>query len=312
MKSYPNDLPVYSHNPNHNTSFPLLVLNVHSKVCSPCNEGFYLVHWHEELQFVYIKKGVVRFRLWEKELELSEGGCMFINSHVLHYITEKEDCAYHSFLIPPEMLGFLEGSIMEETVKSYSNNPMLAGHAFFQEKKEDQKVLTAVKQLDNLYFSKNRPSHWEYRISLALAKLWMETVDALETEPSAEKNLFISVGSRTSSIQKKDHERIRSFLDFVHGNYNHKISLDDIAKAGCVSRAECLRCFKKYTGDSPYQYLQKYRLQAAASLLETTDKSVAEIALQVQFPSSSAFISAFRKAYGMTPKKYRENKQEAC
>ena len=56
MKSYPNDLPVYSHNPNHNTSFPLLVLDVRRKVCNPRNEGFCMVHWHEELQFVYVKK----------------------------------------------------------------------------------------------------------------------------------------------------------------------------------------------------------------------------------------------------------------
>ena len=63
-----------------------------------------------------------------------------------------------------------------------------------------------------------------------------------------------------------------------------------------VSRAECLRCFKKYTGLSPYKYLQKYRLQAAAAFLETTDKSITDIAMQVQFPSSSAFISAFRKS----------------
>ena len=97
MKSYPNDLPVYSHNPNHNTSFPLLVLDVRRKVCNPRNEGFCMVHWHEELQFVYVKKGIVRFRLWEKEQELSEGCCMFINSHVLHYITEKEDCAIIAF-----------------------------------------------------------------------------------------------------------------------------------------------------------------------------------------------------------------------
>ena len=317
MKSYPNDLPVYSHNPNHNTSFPLLVLDVRRKVCNPRNEGFCMVHWHEELQFVYVKKGIVRFRLWEKEQELSEGCCMFINSHVLHYITEKEDCAYHSFLIPPRMLGFFDGSIMEKTVEKFSGDPLLAGRAFSSKSQEDQKVLMAVEHLDALYFAKDRPSHWEYRLSLALAKLWIETVDALETENKRAKadlstkgTFFVNGVSRFSSIQKKDHERIRNFLNFVHGNYNQKISLEEIANAGSVSRAECLRCFKKYTGLSPYKYLQKYRLQAAAAFLETTDKSITDIAMQVQFPSSSAFISAFRKAYGMTPKKYRERKQE--
>lgn len=106
MKSYPNDTPVYSHNPYHDTRFPLLVLEVKHKACIPFNEGFRHLHWHEELQFVYIKKGVVHFKLWEQEFELSKGSCMFINRNVLHYIAEKEDCSYHSFLIPKKFLGF--------------------------------------------------------------------------------------------------------------------------------------------------------------------------------------------------------------
>lgn len=73
-----------------------------------------MLHWHEEIQFVAVQKGVVHFKIWEKEYELSEGSCMFINCNVLHHISEKQDCSYHSFLIPPKMLGFFEGSAMEE------------------------------------------------------------------------------------------------------------------------------------------------------------------------------------------------------
>lgn len=67
-----------------------------------------MLHWHEEIQFVAVQKGVVHFKIWEKEYELSEGSCMFINCNVLHHISEKQDCSYHSFLIPPKMLGFFE------------------------------------------------------------------------------------------------------------------------------------------------------------------------------------------------------------
>lgn len=83
------------------------------------------------------------------------------------------------------------------------------------------------------------------------------------------------------------------------------MTLEDIAAAGNVSKTECLRCFQKYTGCSPYQYLLKYRLQAGASLLETTEDTVTEVALRLQFPSSSAFITAFRRSFGVTPAVYR-------
>lgn len=317
MKSYPDSPPVYSHNPCQGSGFPLLVLEVKRSVCRPLNEGFRLLHWHEELQFVLIQKGTVHFKLWETEYDLREGSCMFINSNVLHYITEKENCSYHSFLIPPEMLIFQKNSPMEETVKKFSTNPMLAGRAFLPEREEDGKVLEAVRYLDELYFSQKDCSHREYRLSAALAQLWLSAVDALEKEmpvfqgERGSRNVMTATASVDfMAVQKKDRHRIRAFLDFVHRNYSRKITLEEIAGAGCVSQAECLRCFKKYTGESPYQYLQKYRLQAGAALLETSGDSVTDIALQVQFSSASAFIAAFRRQYGMTPAVYRKQKRE--
>lgn len=299
MKSYQNDTPVYSHNPYHDTRFPLLVLDVQRKVCRPFNEGFRMLHWHQELQFVYVRKGLVRFRLWEQEYQLGEGCCMFINCNVLHHITGKEDCSYHSFLIPPRMLGFFPDSIMEEeTVQRFSGNPLLPGKCFLPEREEDQAVLKALLELDTLYFQEKGTGHWEYRVSLKLARLWLEAVTALE-----------NAGEEPFSVREKDHERIQKLLDFVHRNYDRRLSLQEISAAGNVSRTETLRCFKQYTGFSPYQYLQNYRLQAAASFLETTQDSVTEIALRTCFPSASAFITAFRRMYGMTPKKYREEKK---
>lgn len=298
MKSYPNDTPVYSHNPYHDTRFPLLVLDVNHKACFPFNEGFRHLHWHEELQFVYIKKGVVHFKLWEQEFDLSWGCCMFINRNVLHYIAEKEDCSYHSFLIPQKLLGFFEGSIMEETVLEIAENPLISGKCFCPEKEEDQAVLKILRDLDELYFQENKPLYWEYRMSLKLNELWLETTVAL----AERKNDLLPAG-------EKDHERIQKLLDFVHRNYGNKLTLQDISASAHVSQTETLRCFKKYTGYSPYQYLKNYRLQAAAAFLETTGDSVTEIAMKTCFPSASAFIASFRRAYGMTPGRYREEKQ---
>ena len=135
-------------------------------------------------------------------------------------------------------------------------------------------------------------------MSLKMNELWVETAIALEDT----ENALIPAGER-------DHERIQELLDFVHRNYGNKITLKDISASAHVSQTETLRCFKKYTRYSPYQYLQNYRLQAASALLETTEDSVTEIAMKTCFPSASAFIAAFRRAYGMTPGRYREEKQ---
>ena len=287
--------PVYSHNPYHSTKFPLLVLDVRREHCEPYNEGFRVLHWHDEVQFVYIKKGAVHFKIWEEECDLSAGSCMFLNSGVLHRITEKEDCHYHSFLIPPKMLGFFSGSAMEEKqVERIIKNPAVMYLALSPGNNGAEKALKKLRELDVLYFEKKEDDFREYELSLSIAALWLETVHIL-----MEKD-------HLPHIRKKDHDRICALLAFVHENYQNPLSLEDIAAAGNVSKTECLRCFRKYTGYSPYQYLLRYRLQAGEALLKSSDKTVTDIACQLQFPSPSAFIASFRRFYGMTPAAYRK------
>ena len=78
---------------------------------------------------------------------------MFINCNVLHHISEKQDCSYHSFLIPPKMLGFFEGSAMEEQeVDTIIKNPAVTNMIFLAQEQKDKKVLKAMNQLDDLIF----------------------------------------------------------------------------------------------------------------------------------------------------------------
>ena len=247
------------------------------------------------MQFVYIKKGAVHFKIWEEECDLSAGSCMFLNSGVLHRITEKEDCHYHSFLIPPKMLGFFSGSAVEEKqVERIIKNPAVTYLALLPGTIGAEKVLKKLKELDGLYFEKKEDEFREYELSLSIATLWLETVRIL-----IEKE-------HLPHIRQKDHARIRALLTFVHENYQNPLSLKAIADAGNVSKTECLRCFRKYTGYSPCQYLLRYRLQAGEALLKSSDKTVTDIACQLQFPSPSAFIASFRRFYGMTPAAYRK------
>ena len=78
---------------------------------------------------------------------------MFLNSGVLHRITEKEDCHYHSFLIPPKMLGFFSGSAMEEKqVERIIKNPAGDVPASVSGNIRAEKALKELKKLDGLYF----------------------------------------------------------------------------------------------------------------------------------------------------------------
>lgn len=218
--------PVYSHNPYDATSFPLLVLNVQRHLCVPPNEGFRMLHWHEEVQFVCVISGSVRITVYSEEFLLHAGDCMFLNRNSLHLVSGIGDCHYHSFLIPVRMLSFFSGSIMQQKdVEAFTENPSF----------------TCVP-------------------------------------------VYGSVSEYGSFLRE----------------------LETLASAAHISKTECLRCFRRFVQESPYQYLIRYRLHMSTVLLTTTDRPVTDIALEVGFHSASSYIRYFKERYQMTPKQYQK------
>lgn len=289
--------PVYSHNPYEKAGFPLLVLDVQRRVCYPDNEGFCVPHWHQEVQFVHVQKGVIHVQIYEEGLDVRAGECLFINRDILHQITEKESCHYHSFIIPLRLLTIFPGSAMESRdVFAVTNNPSFTHYVFSARQKEHGPVLAAVQRLDDLYFREKESSHREYALSAALIHLWLAFIRTVPALPA--------------SAPSKEYQRIHMLLSFIHSSYNQDLSVQEIAAAASISKTECLRCFRKFVGASPYQYLIKYRLNMSAALLKNTELSVTEIGSRVGFHSTSSFIQYFRKSFGITPAAYRKEKED--
>jgi AraC-like DNA-binding protein len=93
--------------------------------------------------------------------------------------------------------------------------------------------------------------------------------------------------------------------DLADARYGDRLTVDDMAAAAGLSRAHFSREFSRTFGQTPRQYLQTRRLERAASLLRSTDRSVAEICLDVGLESIGSFTTTFQRAYGRTPTAYR-------
>jgi AraC-like DNA-binding protein len=93
--------------------------------------------------------------------------------------------------------------------------------------------------------------------------------------------------------------------DLVDARYSDPLGVDDLARASGLSRAHFSREFRRVFGESPYTYLLTRRLERAATLLRTTDRSVAEVCFAVGLRSVGSFTTSFTRNYGMTPTAYR-------
>jgi AraC-like DNA-binding protein len=93
--------------------------------------------------------------------------------------------------------------------------------------------------------------------------------------------------------------------DLADARYFEPLDVDDMAEAAGLSRAHFSREFRRAFGDSPHAYLLTRRLERAAALLRTTDRSVADICLSVGLQSIGSFTTSFTRTYGMPPTAYR-------
>lgn len=102
-------------------------------------------------------------------------------------------------------------------------------------------------------------------------------------------------------------QRMKQMLSWIHEHYAEKIKLEDIARAGQLSRSECCRYFKRYLKCTPVNYVIDYRIQKSLSLLQQEEYTITDVAYQVGFNSTSYFIKEFRSSIGMTPLAYKRS-----
>ncbi|MFL5873005.1 MAG: helix-turn-helix transcriptional regulator [Solirubrobacterales bacterium] len=93
--------------------------------------------------------------------------------------------------------------------------------------------------------------------------------------------------------------------DLADARYFEPLEVDDLARAAGLSKAHFSREFRRTFGESPYVYLLTRRLERAAALLRDTDRSVAEVCLDVGLQGVGSFTTSFKRMYGETPTAYR-------
>jgi AraC-like DNA-binding protein len=93
--------------------------------------------------------------------------------------------------------------------------------------------------------------------------------------------------------------------DVADARFREPLDVPALARAAYLSPAHFSREFRRAFGETPHQYLLTRRLERAAALLRSTDRSVADICFTVGLRSVGSFTTSFRRVYGMSPTAYR-------
>jgi AraC family transcriptional regulator of arabinose operon len=132
--------------------------------------------------------------------------------------------------------------------------------------------------------------------SLERASFWQELC-----ENSIKEILLLMA----QSLDKNIDSRIERVLHLLSQDMMQKVRIEELAKAVNLSASRLSHLFKKETGESILETLNQMRLRQAAMLLEHTDRTAAEVALDVGFQSYNHFAESFRRLYGISPRGYK-------
>ncbi len=93
--------------------------------------------------------------------------------------------------------------------------------------------------------------------------------------------------------------------DLADSRYFEPLRVEDMARAAGLSRAHFSEEFRRAFGQPPHVYLLTRRLERAAALLRTTDRSVTDICFSVGLKSLGSFTTSFTRTFGVSPTAYR-------
>ena len=99
--------------------------------------------------------------------------------------------------------------------------------------------------------------------------------------------------------------RLRQVMAFIGDNYGEDIRLSQLAEVAGMSSFHFAREFKRTTGTTPHQYLIKFRVERAKTLLAEGGLPLIDVGLQSGFSHQSHFTRLFRRLTGTTPQSYR-------
>lgn len=172
--------------------------------------------------------------------------------------------------------------------------PLKNGHLMIDPRIKDT-AKELCEQLVETYMAKNKKIESEITAQIKTKRILLQFI--LEMW---EKGFVIENDKSGRNTVEKE------IISYVQQNFKKKISLKEFGEQFHLSEKYISRYFKEHFHITLSQYITHLRLEYAKQLLQDTDTPVTEIAMQSGYQNVSYFIRSFKKAYGVSPLKYKK------
>ena len=231
-------------------------------------------HIHNNFSIGLITKGECKLNIKNEKKLIKRNEIRIINPLETHFVENSNHWGYANLFIEKEYIYNIASSITSQPFK----------HLTFNNKINDVKTINLFKKLINL-----------------------DNLKYIESEEVLIELIEIFIKKHSSVYIKKpklDFNK-KKILDYIYENYLEDIKLEDLEKIAGISKYYIIRVFKKHFLLTPYQFILKLRIEYALKLIQK-NYPLSIVAVESGFFDQSHFIKEFKKIYGVTPLKFKE------
>ena len=250
------------------------------------------VHWHDELEIIYVKSGFLTVNISGENYIGKPGDAFVVSPGNLHFMGSQTGTVdYFTFLFPLKYIAFRSDDMLDDKLIE----PLNSGHLMISPEIKDT-VKEQCEQLARVYAAEIDKS--ESKITSQIRK----KIVLLQFIHELWKKGFIVENDTTgrNTVEKE-------MVSYIQQNYTGKILLREFGEQFHHSEKYISRYFKEHFHITLSQYVTYLRLEHAKQMLQETDISVTEVAMQSGYQNISYFIRSFKKTYGVSPLKYRKS-----
>lgn len=254
------------------------------------------LHKHDFYELVIVFDGEGTHYIVNEKYHISQGDIFLIKPGIKHGYGNTKNLKIINLLYLPEQLKL--------SLYDLSNSP--GYHAFFE-------VEPAMR----------KQHEFKSRLHLNSGKLEYikKLVNSIDKELNFDKPdaLFMAVSyfmqaigfiarsyTKTEIPEQMDILYLSEVISYIEMNYQHNITIADLAQKASMSEITLYRMFKKAFNMSPINYIISVRITFAQEMLNNSTLSISEIAYASGFNDSNYFSKIFKKNKGVSPRQYRK------
>lgn len=247
---------------------------------------------HEAIEIKYFYEGTSTLLIGTETVVAQVGDVIVINPYEFHATIDlgEEQGKYSRIMVEPAFFLNMDTNIPD------LRSLLLSGKVAFRTQfRGDERMQSIILRI--VEEKKSRGPYYH----LAVRGLLLELMALL-----LDYGMKNTDGCNARGQATRYYAVVEPALRHIRDNYAERCTVEEMAELCAVSKYHFCRVFKDVTGLTAMQYLNKYRIRIAETLLENTDKSIGEIAGICGFESEGYFCRCYKKFVGTTPRQKRK------